>query len=303
MLRRYLFLLSAITIIGACGPDTTTIGGLVDKDTTSNGMVDDTLDSEDDAEYDNIIESFSNPIEMANLVKDVGVPFSRKYLCSTDDVDRFDTEFKKALALGMYSADLGYLNIYAQNMVVVDYLTAINRLADDLKVGKHFNFNKLKTLAQSSENIDSLLFHSVQSFNDMDIDLKTHGRSNLSTLVVTGVWIEGLYLATQVYKETTDPQVGERVGEQQIVLNELYAIIEKYKSDPDFSFLVDQLNKLTPLYEQVTISVIPGPVVKTVVDGRVLYEQGEESIVEVSSQVLAQIVATAEEVRNNLQKY
>ncbi len=66
-----------------------------------------------------VLESFSSPVELAALIKDLDVPFSKKYLASPDDADDYDTNFKKAIGLGVLSADLGYLNVYAKTAEIV----------------------------------------------------------------------------------------------------------------------------------------------------------------------------------------
>jgi hypothetical protein len=43
-----------------------------------------------------------------------------------------------------------------------------------------------------TKNLDSLIFISVHSFNQMDDYLRTNKRGNLSALIITGTWIEGL---------------------------------------------------------------------------------------------------------------
>ena len=59
-----------------------------------------------------VIQNVSSPVEMANLIKSSGVEFSQKILNNTEKVDEYDTSFKRALNLGVYSADLGYINSY-----------------------------------------------------------------------------------------------------------------------------------------------------------------------------------------------
>jgi len=72
----------------------------------------------------------------------------------------------------------------------------------------------------------------------MDKYLRSDNRSELSTLMVTGVWIEGLYLATQVAKSSPHPQLAERIGEQKIIMGDLMLILENYKNDKNFLKLI-----------------------------------------------------------------
>src|SRR5512145_723371 len=168
-----------------------------------------------------IVQNISSPVEMAAMIKDLGVPYSIKYISSTDRVGNLTTSFQQALNLGIYAADLGYLNMYNKTSAVVDYLTAIKTLSDAIKVGQFFDFTTLKRLATNSKNLDSLMYISVHSFNQMDKYLHSNNRTNLSTLIVTGVWIEGLYLGTQVYRLAPDKQLSDRIGEQKLTLDQL----------------------------------------------------------------------------------
>ena len=57
-----------------------------------------------------MIQNISSPVEMANQIKKSGAPFSQQILNSSDKTKDYNTSFKRALNLGVYSADLGYIN-------------------------------------------------------------------------------------------------------------------------------------------------------------------------------------------------
>ena len=79
---------------------------------------------------EDIIQNISSPVEMAAIIKDMGLPFSSESLINLDDVATNTSSFKMAYSLGMLGADLGYLNVYEKTGSSVSYLTAINRLAE-----------------------------------------------------------------------------------------------------------------------------------------------------------------------------
>ncbi|NJO68172.1 MAG: hypothetical protein HC830_01890, partial [Bacteroidetes bacterium] len=205
-----------------------------------------------------VVENVSSPVEMAALIKSIGVPFSQKYLATTDNADSYNTSYSKAFNLGVFGADLGYLNIYSKTTSVMEYITVIKRLAEGINVGQFFDFNTLKRLATNNENIDSLMYISVHSFNVMDKYLQKNNRSNLSALMVAGVWIEGIYLATQVQKDRPNKKLAEHIGEQKNMLSELLIILNNYKKEKYISDLIVDLNTIKAEYESVTISIIKG---------------------------------------------
>ncbi len=253
----------------------------------------------DDAIND-IIRTFPSPVEMAVLIKDMDVAFSMKYLVSTEVVDEYDTNIKKALGLGVLSADLGYLNIYGKTGQIIDYITVIKRIADDLRVGQFFDFQTLKRLATNNENLDSLMFLSVSSYHQMDEHLRNNNRSNLSALVVTGVWIQGVYLSTQVVKEKYNASIADRIGENKIILDNLLNILKIFKKDPAFQNLVTELEQLQSAYEPVKITYEMGKTEKKVVNGNTEYIQHDKSSVEMTREQLDKIISVTEKVRNKL---
>ena len=101
-----------------------------------------------------IIENVSSPIEMASLVKDMGVPFSSSFLSDLDKIDIHSTSFKMSYSLGFLGADLGYLNVYEKTGTSINYLSSISKLADGLRISQFFDFNTLKRLATSNGNLD-----------------------------------------------------------------------------------------------------------------------------------------------------
>jgi hypothetical protein len=252
---------------------------------------------------DEIVQSVSSPIEMAALIKEIGTPFSLDYLATTDYVDRYNTSFQMAYSLGVFGADLGYLNIYNKNTQIVDYLTAINKLADGIRVGQFFDFVTLKRLATSRENIDSLMYISVNSFNNIDSYLRENNRGHLSALMITGVWIEGMYLATQVANETSNPALSERIGEQKLNLNNLFLILNPYKSQQQIADLLAQMNEIKEVFDQVEITYEMGEPETVEKDGMVMIVQNEKSIVQITDEQLQQIINKTEEVRNKLIAY
>ena len=247
-----------------------------------------------------IVQNISSPVEMAAMIKDLGVPYSNKYISSTERVGNLTTSFQQALNLGIYAADLGYLNMYNKNSAVIDYLTAIKSLSDAIKVGQFFDFTMLKRLATNSKNLDSLMYISVHSFNQMDKYLHSNNRTNLSALMVTGVWIEGLYLGTQVYKVTPDKDLADRIGEQKLTLDQLMLILEKYQKDKQYVKLLAELQLLKDLFKSVEIYVEKGEPQMIEVDGMLSIVQGDKSIVKVTPEVLTNIITTTEQVRNRL---
>jgi hypothetical protein len=245
-----------------------------------------------------IIENISSPIEMAKIVKELGVPFSSRYLSSLDNVDSHSSGFKMAYKLGIMAADLGYLNVYEKTGTSINYLSAISKIADGLKINQFFDFNTMKRLATSSSDLDSLMYISLHSFNQMDGHLRVTDRSNLSALMITGVWIEGMYLATQVAREKPDTTLAQYIGEQKVILNDILLILKNYQRDPQFADLIKDMEQIKTDFDLVKISYEMGEPKAVEKDGMLMIVQQESSIVSITDEVLNRIIETTARIRN-----
>jgi regulator of RNase E activity RraB len=244
-----------------------------------------------------VIQNISSPVEMANLIKSTGVDFSQQILNSPENISTYSTSFKRALNLGVFSADLGYINSYDKSNIVVSYLLAVKNLADGIRVGQFFDFETLKRMATNSSNLDSLMQMSVSSFNQMDSYLRQQNRSNVSALVITGAWIEGLYIAANVIEQTNDEELINRLGEQKEIVDILYIILQNYDQNSNFKMLIDHLSELKIAYKSVKITKEVGEPKTLEQDGMLIIVQDEMSHVQINPEDLGIIIEKIKEIR------
>lgn len=299
MFKKLFFAFLIITLIGSCKSGSDSKTG-TEFEIPDSVVYANALEISSEAMSD-IISNVSSPVEMAALIKSIGVPFSNNYLASTSNVDRYNTNFKRAFNLGVFGADLGYLNMYNRTTSVIDYITAIRRLADGLAVGQFFDFSTLKRLVSSQQNLDSLMYISVHSFNQMDNYLRQENRGHLSALMVSGVWVEGLYILTQVSKNYPNKELAEKIGEQKIILNDLMIILKNYqRAYPQFAELVNEFENIKNAFNLVKIRYEIGEPEAVEKDGMLMIIQNEKSIVEINDEQLNEIIEVTEKIRNKL---
>jgi len=248
-----------------------------------------------------IYRNFSSPLEIANLFQVSGVPFSPAYLASSLNANEKTTSFQKALYLGILGADLGYLNMYEKTGTSIELLSSVKKIADGLNVGQFFDFETIKRISLNKSNLDSLLFLSVDSYSRMDEYLRKNNRSQLSAIMIIGVWIEAQYFATQVMKQYPGNLLRERIGEQKYFLEDLVRIVNPYcDTDKEFTTVCSYLRDIASKYENVKISYSKGEPTSSVKDGILVMTQTETSMVEMTDQQLAEIIEMTGIVRNKL---
>lgn len=248
-----------------------------------------------------IVQNIASPVEIASILQSIEVPYSAEYLASTQHYGGLTTNYQKALMLGIYGADLGYLNMYEKTGTSVDVLSAINHLAEGLRVGQFFDFETISRLSVNRTNLDSLLYISVSSYNKIDEHLRLNGRGSVSALMITGVWIEGQYLATQVVSKYPDKILRDRIGEQKIILNDLLMLLLPYKgSSTEYADLYDNMKQISEAYKDIRITYKLGEPETVEQDGRLVLIQHEESMVDMSDEQLLKVISMTMELRNKL---
>jgi len=248
-----------------------------------------------------IVQNVASPVEIAAMLQSLSVPFSAEYLSTTRGVEQLSTNFQKAIMLGIYGADLGYLNIYEKTGNSIEVVSSIKQLADGLRVGHFFDYESIKRLSLNKTDIDSLLFISVNSYNKIDEYLRLNDRGSLSALMITGVWIEGQYLATQVVTNYPEKKLKERIGEQKIILNDLLMLLRPYKdTSKEYNNIYLMMEQLSAQYQEISITYTIGEPQTVEQDGRLVLVQKEESIVNMSDEQLNKIVGLTMDIRNKL---
>jgi hypothetical protein len=248
-----------------------------------------------------IQKNITSPVEIANLLQTINVPFSQDYLALSIDAKRQSTSFDKAIKLGILGADLGYLNMYEKTASSLDLLSSIRQLSEDLKVGQFFDFESISRLSRNKSNLDSLLLISMDSYSKIDDYLRANDRGQLSSLIIIGVWIEGQYLATQVAYKYPNEVLSDRIAEQKIILNDLLLLLKPYCSrDDEFRTLCGDLENIKGKYRDVKITFTQGEPMTVEKDGKLEIIQTEKSEVEMTAEQLDGITNITKDIRNRL---
>ena len=249
-----------------------------------------------------IIESIPSPVEVAMVIKQSSKGFNETLLNPQDNSRLYTTDQEKALNIGIYSGDLGYINMFEKSYLTINYLTTIKKLADDINIGQFFDLATIKRMAQNNDKMDSLVYLSTVQFNRMDGFLRSQKRSNMSILMITGTWTEGLYIATQDYKSSKSQEILEWVGYQKIIIDQLLIGLSAYKNDQYFQKLITQMTKLKTLYDGVKLVYEYHEPESIEKDGRLVIVDKSTSTVNIVPEQVIQIGSLVEQIRSGLVK-
>lgn len=186
--------------------------------------------------------SIPSPIQTSILLKKTGANYNKEILNSTKSSANYSTNFKKAVNLGVYGADLGYVTIYEQTQDAIGYLQAVKKMGDDLGVSGAFDATLMKRFEANLGNKDSLLGLVSSAYRASDAYLKNNERNEVSGLIIAGGWVESLYFSTKIAeKNKGNKDVIQRIAEQKNALDNLIKLLTPYYQDPEYTEFIDAL--------------------------------------------------------------
>lgn len=230
-------------------------GGPSASDGTSKGA--DTLDTVVEQPGSGIVKvggrlfNVPSPVQTALLFRKLGVAYDKSLLLPSEQASKLTGRGSKALAMGMYGADLAYATIHKDGTRSIATLGLIERLSTELELGNAFDAALLERFKRNVANEDSLLALNGVAFRAADAYLQENGRNDVSVLVLTGGWIESLYLMVNAGDAKNADAISGRVGEQKRTLDDLVKALEAMQ-DTALQPLLAELRSLQAAYQGVT---------------------------------------------------
>ncbi len=244
--------------------------------------------------------SIPSPVQTASLIQSSGAAYNKDLLNPVANQEKYITESSKALNLGIYGADLGYVTLYNNSTDATKYLTSVFNLAKKLDVTAAFDESTMKRFNDNITVKDSLLALVGIAYRQSDAYLKQGDRQNVSTLILAGGWIESLFFACDVNKQKESTPIKERIAEQKQSLNSIIKILsdDMYKADTEVTSLVASLTDLAKVYDKIEYKyVYEAPT--TDANAKTTTLNSKTSITITKEQV-AEITAKIEAIRNKI---
>lgn len=295
---KYLSLVLAILWLGSCSDkpkdDDNTEVALSETDMNGPKTLPDTMVYE-------FLESIPSPVEMAFLIKSSGTGYDKALMNNAASAGKYATSGKMALNLGVYGADLGYINTFGVNQDAFGYLEAIKILSGELSIGQYFDQASIRKLVQDNAKLDSLFLLTNRNLQSINRKLHEDKRSHLSVLMVTGGWIEASYLLATYYDKTKKPELKQKLVEQKIVLTAIKKLVDFYVDSPEFEAVGKQLTALEKAYEGIRIMDARQDLASVQkVNGLTVVEGGPTEEMEISEEKIQAISKAMIEARNKI---
>ncbi len=217
-------------------------------------------------QIEDVVYNIPSPTEIPYLLEATGAEFNQTLVNDRAKADQYATKNDKAaLNLGIYAADIGYLTSYDKTQEAIDYLNACKSLADGLGVIGSFDIDVLKKFEANISNKDSLGSLLNQTVQKTGSFLKDDSRNKLAALVVTGSFVEGLYISTGLIKSypkdlLPDDQrnliltpIMRVVLQQEQSVDELLKMLKSVEQDELIGTIISDLTTLQASYRALNI--------------------------------------------------
>lgn len=251
--------------------------------------------------FENSLFSIPSPYQLSILIKSIGANYNSELINPSDNFKQYTSLFKKAINMGIYGADLAYLNIYQQSPTAITYFSVIKLLAQDLGLSAAIDPLIFKRIENNIDNQDSLLFIMSNTYRDVDFYLKENQRQREGSLVLAGGWIEAMYFLTKLSLETKNAALIQRVGENKQPLENLIKILQPYYNESEA--IKNLLNDLIDLsYEFDAVETNYQFKSPTILPEEKLTKVHSVTEIVISDEVLTTIDAKITHIRNLLIK-
>ncbi len=249
-------------------------------------------------EVEGKVFSIPSPIQTALLLKESGSAFNKDILNATSNVSKYTASTKKALNLGIYGADLGYVTIFEETQSSIAYLAVSKSLANDLGISNIFNESLLARYEKNISYKDSLLNLVSDAFRATDRFLKQNDQENLGALILAGGWIETLYLTTKITNIESNQKIINRIGEQKITIENLMKLLMSLNESAEVTLLLSQLNDLKDTFSQVEYSYTY--IASTVDEANKTTTINSTSSTTINKETLGLITSKVNNIRNSI---
>ena len=178
------------------------------------------------------------------LIEENQLQYNPDYLNDPTIKNKYTVEFFKAINLGIYGTDLSIASAFDQSQESMIFLKCVNSLAGQLGVNSAFDQTLFDRIETNKNNKDSVLQLVSGAFKQVDEILKTSHRSGTSATILSGCWIEGLYVSCIMANEARSTSVIKAIVKQKISLNSLIDVLEKIQLAENTKFVLDDLKSL-----------------------------------------------------------
>jgi len=214
---------------------------------------------EDIKKAEKIFQALPSPLESAMLIKSAGAQFEESLLNPVENTKNYITNKSMALNLGIYTCDLSFASLYDQTQLIINYMNAAKNMADGLGILDAIEQETLDRLEENINNREAIMEIVSETFMNSNSYLEENGQPAIAAIVLTGGWMEGLYISTRLVNmdDFDGNKLVGRIIDQKLSVGILLNLLEGSKGNPAVDELMLQISKVKEIFDKISLQTSP----------------------------------------------
>lgn len=200
-----------------------------------------------------VVYQVPSPDEFFSLLSNKNLKFKAGII--HDDKKQYESRAGKEMNMGVYVADMAYLNTFGEMKTAVKYFVKVRELADQLGLSSAIPESTMKKIEESSSNTDSLRKVSDESFYNVIQSLEEAGNGKSLAMIMTSGWVETMYISlqlTDIKKFDYKAPLIQRICSQKVTFSNIIKNLERFADNPEAAQLLNQVNQMNAFFESLT---------------------------------------------------
>lgn len=248
--RHFIWSVALLTVMYSCSD------GAGNSGTEGEDFTEESTEEADSQEPKKVVY-YATPslVDVATLMKESGATFSDKLLNDPSKGSSYSTHYKRAINMGVYGADLTYCAMFDETQKSINYLKTVKEMSQELGLDGAFEADLLASIESNITDRDALLDVITDFYWSADAFLTDNDRVEVSSLIITGGWVESMFLACDMANRHPENEIiRQRIAEQKLILKNLLLFLEAGASeDKNVAECIKELKELQGVYNTVEV--------------------------------------------------
>ncbi|MDA3953428.1 MAG: hypothetical protein PF485_07260 [Bacteroidales bacterium] len=204
-----------------------------------------------------IFYSLPSPLETAMILKQAGAKYNEELLNPTENSSRYLTNKSMALNLGIYTTDLSYASLFDQTQATINYMNVSKKMAEGLGILNAIDEDIIERLEVNINNRVAIMDIISETIMNSSSFFEENDRQALSSIVLVGGWIEGLYIATNLVGADANFNNNElisRIIDQKLTLGTVLNLLDENSDNEDVKNVMTNVNELKVIFDKIKIT-------------------------------------------------
>jgi hypothetical protein len=202
---------------------------------------------------ENIDYLLPSPADFLSTISQGDLKYDPKLLNSIEKKENYVKKSDLYLNFGVYITDFSYCALFDRKNDAENYLETIKRISDEVNLSTEIDKELIEKINAQVNTKDSLAKITDEFYFKIVNNLESNKRQDDLAIIITGAYIECLYLSVNNVKEYSDNNlIIQRIAEQKYAFNNMFKNCQKYISSDDLMKSYPYLKQINDAFGQLS---------------------------------------------------